>query len=366
MRQAWSMRNASVGWHSRSGPWSTSEHPVIEWLDPETRPSRLICTWVRGSSWVAMKIGTTVAPQATLEATLAGFEQAEALGVRSLWFSQPVGGFDALMVLTLAAARTGGVRLGTAVIPTFPSHPLVTARAVRTAAAAAPGRMVLGVGAGHREWVQQEYGKRFDRPVRQVTEWIRTVRRLLRGEPLEAADNVFSLTVAGSDATSTVPIVLAATGPKMLAAGGAVADGVLTWMCDEAYLAEVVMPQVADGAAQAERAAPPVTAGVLICVSEDAERTRAALGPRLAPLGAYDSYRAVLAHGARTPREPIEVAVVGSEREIARACGRLARAGASELVVVVLPDPADPSGSIGRGRRLLATLASQPTATGRP
>jgi 5,10-methylenetetrahydromethanopterin reductase len=112
-----------------------------------------------------MNIGMTISQQATLEAALAGFEQAEALGVCSLWFSQPPGGLDALMTLALAAGRTRSVRLGTAVIPTFPSHPLVTARAVQTAAAAAPGRTVLGVGAGHRTWVEHEYGQRFGRPV---------------------------------------------------------------------------------------------------------------------------------------------------------------------------------------------------------
>jgi hypothetical protein len=59
-----------------------------------------------------MKIGMTVPQQDTLEATLAGFDQGEGLGVHSLWFSQPVGGFDALMVLALAAGRTETARLG--------------------------------------------------------------------------------------------------------------------------------------------------------------------------------------------------------------------------------------------------------------
>ena len=69
------------------------------------------------------------------------------------------------MVLALAAGCTETALLGTAVVPTFPSHPLVTARAVQTAAAAAPGRIVLGVGAGHRTWVEHEHRQRFDRPV---------------------------------------------------------------------------------------------------------------------------------------------------------------------------------------------------------
>ncbi|HEU5417318.1 MAG TPA: LLM class flavin-dependent oxidoreductase [Streptosporangiaceae bacterium] len=315
-----------------------------------------------------MILGVTIPQRATLAETLDEFAAAEETGAGSLWFSQPPGGLDALTVLALAAGRTRAARLGTAVLPTFPSHPLLTARAVQTAAAAAPGRIVLGVGAGHRAWVEHEYGQRFDRPVHHVTEWVATVRRLLAGEALAASDNAFGLTVAGSGATTEVPIVVAGTGPRMLSAAGRIADGVLTWMCDEAYLAEVVFPAVARGAADAGRPAPPVIAGVLICVSDHPDEARAALAPRLAPLGRYDSYRAVLSHGAPAPRPPVDVSVIGAEADVAAALGRLAAAGVSEVVAVVLPDPADPAGSAARARRLLAAMAAQqpPQAAVRP
>lgn len=306
-----------------------------------------------------MKIGLTVPQRGTLDATLAEFEQGENLGVSSLWFSQPPGGFDATTVLALAAGRTASARLGTAVIPTFPSHPLLTARAAQTAAAAARGRLVLGVGAGHRTWVEHEYGQRFARPVRQATEWIRTVRRLLHGEALAASDNEFGLTVPAAETTTRIPIVLAATGPQMLAAGGRVADGVLTWMCHESYLAEVAVPQIRRGAAEAGREAPPLVAGVLVCVCDDPERARRELRPRLAPLGGYDSYRAVLSHGTPTPREPVDVAAAGTEEEVARTLRQLTAAGVSEVVAVVLPDPADSAASAQRTRQLLGKLASE-------
>jgi hypothetical protein len=61
--------------------------------------------------------------------------------------------------------------------------------------------------------------------VRQVTDWIGTVRRLLDGEALTATDNAFGLTAAATDITVATPIMLAAKGPKMPAAGGRVADG---------------------------------------------------------------------------------------------------------------------------------------------
>jgi alkanesulfonate monooxygenase SsuD/methylene tetrahydromethanopterin reductase-like flavin-dependent oxidoreductase (luciferase family) len=306
-----------------------------------------------------MRIGVTVPAQATFEATVAGFELAEGLGVGSAWFPQPPGGFDALTVLALAAGRTRSVRLGTAVIPTFPHHPLVTARAVRTVAAAAPGGVVLGVSSGHRTWIEHGYGLRFDRPVRQITEWIATVRRLLRGEALSASDNAFGINVAGSGTQTEVPIVLAATGPRMLGAADRVADGVLAWMCDETYLGEVVLPAMARGAEQAAKAAPPLVAGVLVCVCDDAGRARAGLRPRLAPLGGIR----LLPDCARPPRA--DAARTGGcrhRRDGSRSSHgvRPARSrGVSEVVAVVLPDPADPTGSAQRAHRLLAALVSE-------
>lgn len=309
-----------------------------------------------------MKIGMVVPQRVTLEETLAGFEVGERLGVQRLWFSQPVGGFDALTTVSLAAARVAAVQLGTAVVPTFPSHPVVTARMVRTAVATSQGRVVLGVGAGHRMWIERQYGQRFAQPVRQVTDWIAMVRRLLAGEEVAAGDNIFGIAAPAVEPAPSnrapVPIVVAATGPKMLAAGGRVGDGILTWMCDETYLGEVVIPCVARGAAAAQRGVPPVSVGVLICVSDDAARTRRKLVPQLAPLADYESYQRTLARGGHPARTPADTAVIGTEDQIVHAFGRLAAAGASEAVAVVVPDPSDPAGSVHRAHRLLARLAA--------
>jgi F420-dependent oxidoreductase-like protein len=309
---------------------------------------------------VDMEIGMTIPQASTLEATLDVFASAQALGLHSLWFSQPPGGFDALMVLGLAAARTDGVRLGSAAIPTFPTHPLVAARSARTAAAAAPGRIVLGVGAGHRTWVEHEYGMTFSRPMTQVSEWVSTVRRLLHGEALAGSDNMFEISAAATEVESDVPIVVAGTGAGMLMAAGRMADGALTWMCDDAYLAEVVMPAVARGADEEGRVvAPPVIAGVLICVCDDGDRARATLAAPLATLGGFDSYRVALDHGEQLARQPIDVALIGNEHEVTKAFERLEAVGVSEAVGVVLADPDFPSDSLHRGWQLLAALASR-------
>ena len=199
-----------------------------------------------------MQIGLTVHQQPSLEATLAEFERAEQLGVTTAWFPQTMG-FDALGVLGLAAGRTASVRLGTAVIPTYPRHPVQAAQAAQVTGAAAGGRFVLGVSNGHRAWVEGHYGLPFDRPVRHAREWVRVVRSLLAGERVAAADSIFGIDAQLPARGPAVPVVLAATGPQLLAVGSEVADGVLTWLCDEEYLREIAVPAIARGARRAGR-----------------------------------------------------------------------------------------------------------------
>src|SRR6185437_1966627 len=99
--------------------------------------------------------------------------------------------------------------------------------------------------------------------------------------------------------------------------------------------------------------------GVLSCVSDNPERARTELQPRLAPLGGYESYQTVLSRGTLPARAPFDVSAIGTEGDIADILGRLTTVGASELVAVVLPDPSDTAGSIERARRLLGKLASE-------
>ena len=74
--------------------------------------------------------------------------QAEAAGVAMVWLTTGAGP-DALTVFAAAAASTRVVRMGTAIVPTFPRHPLVVAQQTADIAQLAPGRFVLGLSRLH-------------------------------------------------------------------------------------------------------------------------------------------------------------------------------------------------------------------------
>ena len=76
------------------------------------------------------------------------------------------------------AAHRAASLLGTAVVPTWPRHPIVMAQQAATANALCSGRFRLGVGPSHAP-VMGMYGIGYDRPIQHVREYLTIVKTLL-------------------------------------------------------------------------------------------------------------------------------------------------------------------------------------------
>ena len=87
-------------------------------------------------------------------------QQAEADGFTSLWYASSVAG-DPLVAMAIAGRATTTIELGTAVLQTYPCHPLLQANRV-AAAANAMGRrgLTLGLGPSHEPVVRDVLGCR--------------------------------------------------------------------------------------------------------------------------------------------------------------------------------------------------------------
>ena len=90
---------------------------------------------------------------------------AEADGLDSFWYAQVVG-IDALTMIAVAGQRTNRIKMGTAVVPTFPRHPMPVAQQALTAQAATGGRLALGLGVSHPPAVEGKHDSFVERPVR--------------------------------------------------------------------------------------------------------------------------------------------------------------------------------------------------------
>jgi len=252
-------------------------------------------------------------------------------GLASLWLAQMYD-TDALTALALIGGRVGRVTLGTAVTTIHPRHPIAMASQVKTAQAAAGGRLVLGLGTGHRATVEQRYGYSFDRPAWRMWEYLTALLPLLRDEEVSYRGQTVTADTAGWPTrvagSTPPPVLLAALGPLMLRLAGELADGTITWLAGPRTLAGHVTPAIT--AASGQRRPPQVVACLPACLTSrpDAVRDRAAAA--LAFYGNVPSYRAVLdREGARSPAD---VAVIGTERDIEHAITRLADAGATHFV----------------------------------
>src|SRR5437660_7581588 len=65
-------------------------------------------------------------------AAVSNIVAAEAAGARQVWMTQGTPAPDTLGIFSAAAVRTSSVRLGTAIVPTYPRHPLALAQQALT------------------------------------------------------------------------------------------------------------------------------------------------------------------------------------------------------------------------------------------
>ena len=169
---------------------------------------------------------------------------AEADGLDSFWYAQVVG-IDALTMIAVAGQRTNRIKMGTAVVPTFPRHPMPVAQQALTAQAATGGRLALGLGVSHRPAVEGNYGLPFEKPALQMREFLTVVRDLVYKGTVDFTGQVFraSGTLRGPEA-SPFPILIAALGPRMLRIAGELTEGTITWMVGLKTLETHIVPRI--------------------------------------------------------------------------------------------------------------------------
>ncbi len=153
---------------------------------------------------------------------------AEQLGYTRAWFyDSPALYPDVWVQLCRAAERTSRIGLGTGVAIPSLRHPMVTAAAIGTLVSiAGRERVVVGIGSGFTGRLTMG-----QRPLRwsYVRQYVTALRALLRGEEVEWEGGVIKMLHPEGYAAPRpidVPIVIAAAGPKGIAAARELADGV--------------------------------------------------------------------------------------------------------------------------------------------
>lgn len=169
-------------------------------------------------------------------------------GVDGLWLSQLPNQRDVCLLLASIAPHVPDVTIGTAVLPIYQSPPAVMAQAAMTLDEICGGRLVLGLGRGHRlvgEWM---LGGKYSVTTAPVREYLTIVTSLIREGEVNLTGSAYeSRAFYGAPRRPGLPVYLGALGPRMLELAGEIADGVILWMCAPAYIQDVVMPSLRAG-----------------------------------------------------------------------------------------------------------------------
>jgi probable F420-dependent oxidoreductase len=162
-------------------------------------------------------------------------KRAEAAGYTDLWSGETAGP-DGFTPLTLSAAWTERMRLGTGIVGVFQRGPALLAQEAAALADASEGRFVLGIGSSSDRIIEGWNQIPFEKPLSKVRETLEFLKVALAGERTSTR---FKLE---SKPAYEIPIVLAALRGKMLELAVEQADGAFTNFLPLDGLPQVVAP----------------------------------------------------------------------------------------------------------------------------
>lgn len=309
-----------------------------------------------GLKIAAMDIGVMVGGNG-LEAVVAAVRDAAGAGLRRVWLPQVFSG-EALTIIAVAGREIPDIEFGTAVIPTYPRHPLLLAeQALTTAAAVGSGRLHLGIGLSHQLVIEGMLGMAFEKPAIHMREYLSALRPALEGQPVAVrGETLQANTLMGPlrvDGAGPVPILVAALGPAMLRVAGELADGTLTWMAAPQVIGDRIAPSITAAAGAAGRPRPRVGVGLPVAVTNDVDAALERAAATYAVYGSLPSYRRLLDEAGI--EGPAGVVIAGDEDEVAGRIRGLADVGATEFLAAPFGSRAEREETL----RVLAALSSE-------
>jgi F420-dependent oxidoreductase-like protein len=207
--------------------------------------------------------------------------EADRIGYDVVWAAEAYGS-DAATVLTWIAAQTERIDVGSAVFQIPGRTPANCAMTAATLDTLSGGRFRLGLGVSGPQVSEGWHGVRFDKPLGRTREYVEIVRKALRRERLAYDGQFFTLplpdgpgkalTLTVHPARETIPVYLAAVGPKNLELAGEIGDGWLAIFYAPEH-AQVSLQHIEAGRAKAgqEMAGFDVVPTVPVVIGDDLE-----------------------------------------------------------------------------------------------
>jgi F420-dependent oxidoreductase-like protein len=215
---------------------------------------------------------------------VAGLERA---GIDVVWVAEAYG-FDSPTLMGYLAAKTETVQIGSAILNIYSRTPGTLLQTAAGLDNVSGGRAVLGLGASGPQVIEGWHGVPYSKPLGRTAEIVDLVRRGLKREKL-TNDGTFKLPLTKEDGAvtglgkplkilthperDTIPIWIAALGPKSVEQAATIADGWIPHLFHPEKSHLVWGDALAAGAQQRDPALGPlqVTAGGMVAIGEGPE-----------------------------------------------------------------------------------------------
>jgi probable F420-dependent oxidoreductase len=232
----------------------------------------------------------------------------EELGYDGVWV--PETGHDPFIVLTLAAAATEKLELGTGIAVAFARNPMSLAILANDLNVLSKGRFILGIGSQVQAHIEKRFSMPWSHPAPRMREFILAMHAIWRAfegsEKLEFRGRFYTHTLLtpffspGKSPYGRPRVFLAAVGEKMTEVAGEVADGLLVHgFTTKPYLEQVTIPALERGLKKAGRRREDfqVSYPAFVVTGEDDDQMRQAemlVKSQIAFYGSTPAYRPVL------------------------------------------------------------------------
>lgn len=305
-----------------------------------------------------MRVGTSPARMGTdqsIEDFIAEAKEIEGFGFDTLWLPE-VFGPDPFILHAAIARETRTIDLGTSVAVAHLRHPAAAAKQAATISAAAGRRFKLGVGPSHEPVIELMYGLSYARPAARMREYARVLRDFADTSTSSFSGEMYQSNITLDISNGGFDIYMAALAPRMLAAAGELADGVILWLSAPKHIEDTIVPHLTEAAEAADRARPRIVAGFPVCVTDDADGAREKAAANFAMYGQLPNYKRTF--DAAGVDGPEAVSLIGDEAEIRTRVDELGALGVDELWAVPFPYGDDRQASLKRTRTALAGMST--------
>ena len=312
------------------------------------------------------EIGVGIGASSALD-FCAQITEAEEFGIPTAWATiGGAGGGDPLTALGAALSQTKQIAGGTAIIPTWPRHPLAIAQQTVALEELTPGRLRLGLGPSHKPMMPRSIGAQWHKPLTHLREYLTSLKTLFDNGTVDFEGEQVTLRTSIKSPIN-VEILASALRQKSFSLCGELTDGAISWMCPKTYLIEQALPALNRGAESANRDKRiPLIAHVPIAVSSDRSVARHLAQEQLARYSEIPFYQAMFQEagfeiaGNPYPDELLDDLVIsGTEDEVAEKLVSYISEGCGEVLAAPLINDADRASSITESFSAIALANKQ-------